>query len=171
MKAIKIILGIIIALTVVFLATGLVVKETKYAVEVEINKPITEVFKEFEDPTSLKKWMPELKSITPINVNPGKIGSTYKMVVENEGQTMEMTERIMAYVPNEKMTFQFDSDQMIKTDDFTFIANGTSTKLVQNCTVKSNSYMMACLFPYFKGTFQEMSLGYMNKFKTMVESN
>lgn len=155
MKTIKIILGIIITLTVVFFATGLVVKETKYSAEVEINKPVAEVFAQFEDPTSLQKWMPELKSITPISENPGKIGSTYKLVVENNGEKMEMTERIKAYVPNEKMTFQFDSDQMIKIDDFTFVANGNTTKLIQNCTVKSNSYMMACLFPWFKGTFQK----------------
>lgn len=171
MKAVKVILGIVIVLTLAFFATGLIVKDVKYSVEVEINKPIAEVFAKFENPTSLKEWMPEIKSIETLNEKPGKIGSTYKMIVENQGQEMEMTEKIMAYVLNEKMTFEFDSDQMLKTDDFKFVANGNSTKMIQNCTVEAKSYIMGCMFPYFKSKLEEVSLGYMNRFKEMVESN
>ena len=114
MKAIKIILAIITVVVLVFFATGLLVKETNYSTEVEINKPLEEVFVIFEDPQTLKKWLPEVKSIEPIAVKEGKVGSTYKMIVENEGQEMIMIEKITAYIPNEKMTFQFDSDQMQK---------------------------------------------------------
>ncbi|MCH3883091.1 MULTISPECIES: SRPBCC family protein [Tenacibaculum] len=169
MKVIKIILGIIIALTVVFLATGLVVKETKYTAEIEVNKPIEEVFALFDNPEALKDWMPEVQSIKPIEVRAGKIGSSYKMLIESQGQTMEMTEKIMSHVLNEKMTFQFDSDQMIKTDDFNFIANGNKTKIVQHCTVEAKSYIMSCMFPYFKSALQTQSVSYMNRFKELAE--
>ena len=169
MKAIKIILGIITVLVLAFFATGLLVEEIKYTTEVEINKPIEEVFTVFEDPQTLKKWLPEVKSIEPIDVKEDKIGSTYKMIVENEGQEMIMIEKITTYIPNQKMTFQFDSDQMLKTDDFNFTSNGTTTKMVQHSRVRSKSYMMGCLFPYFKGTFTSISQGYMNRFKKLVE--
>ena len=169
MKAIKIILVIITLLVLVFFATGLLVKETNYTTEVAINKPLKEVFVVFEDPQTLKKWLPEVKSIEPIEVKEGKVGSSYKMIVENEGQEMVMIEKIIAYIPNEKMTFEFDSDQMLKTDDFNFTSDGTTTKMVQHSTVKSKSYMMSCLFPYFKGTFTNMSQDYMNRFKKLVE--
>ncbi|MGB1283893.1 MAG: SRPBCC family protein [Polaribacter sp.] len=169
MKAIKIILGIITLLVLVFFATGLLVKETNYTTEVEINKLLEEVFAVFEAPETIKKWLPEVKSIEPIEVKAGKVGSTYKMIVANEGEEMVMIEKIIAYIPNQKMTFQFDSDQMLKTDDFNFTSNGTTTKMVQHSTVKSKSYMMSCLFPYFKGTFKSMSQDYMNQFKKIVE--
>jgi LPS O-antigen subunit length determinant protein (WzzB/FepE family) len=45
MKTIKIILGIITAIVVIFLATGLFVKETNYTANVSIDKPIEEVLK------------------------------------------------------------------------------------------------------------------------------
>lgn len=171
MKTIKIILGIIIFLSVAFLATGLLVKEVKYTSEVEINKPIAEVFAMFENPETLKEWMPEVKSIEAIQENPGKIGSTYKMVVDNQGEEMTMIEKIKAYVPNQKMTFEFDSDQMLKTDDFNFIANGNKTKLVQHSSVQAKGYLMGCMFPYFKSTFKDLSLTYMNRFKEIAEKN
>lgn len=169
MKTIKVILAIITLIILVFLATGLIVKEVNYAVEVEIDKPLAEVFTLFEAPETLQKWMPEVKSLEPINVKDGKVGSTYKMVIENEGQEMAMTEKILAYIPNQKMTFQFDSDQMIKTDDFNFTAKGDKTIMTQNCTVMSKSYITACLFPYFKGTFAAASQEYMDRFKKIAE--
>lgn len=169
MKTIKIILGIIIALTLVFFGTGLVVKETKYTAEVEVNKPVKEVFALFENKETLQKWMPEIKSIEPINETPQKLGSTYKIIVENQGQQLEMQEKIRAYVPNEKLTFQFNSPDMVKIDDYNFIANGNTTKVVQHSSVRANSFMLACTFPWFKGNFKKMSQDYMNRFKEMAE--
>lgn len=169
MKTIKIILGIIIALTLVFFGTGLIVKETKYTAEVEVNKPVKEVFALFENKEALQKWMPEIKSIEPINETPQKLGSTYKIIVENQGQQLEMQEKIRAYVPNEKLTFQFNSPDMVKIDDYNFIANGNTTKVVQHSSVRANSFMLACTFPWFKGNFKKMSQDYMNRFKEMAE--
>ncbi|PKH51362.1 1,4-dihydroxy-2-naphthoate prenyltransferase [Tenacibaculum sp. Bg11-29] len=169
MKAVKIVLGIVTAFVLVFLLTGIIVTEVKYTAEIEINKPINEVFKNFENVDFMKKWLPEVKSIEPIEEKKGVLGSTYAMTVINQGQEMKMVEKITAYIPNEKMTFQFDSDQMTKIDDYNFIANGNKTKMIQNCSVNSKSYMTACLFPYFKGTFKNLSLSYMKRFKEEVE--
>lgn len=169
MKAIKIILGIIITLTLVFFGTGLIVKETKYTAEVEINKPIDEVFKLFDNKETLKKWMPEVKEIEPINETPQKLGSTYKVTIENQGQEMQMQEKIRAYVPNEKITFQYNSPDMIKIDDFNFVAEGDKTKLVQHSSVRANSFMLGCTFPWFKGRFKKLSQEYMNRFKELAE--
>lgn len=171
MKVIKVILGIIIALSLVFFATGLIVKETKYTAKVTINKPVNEVFALFENTDKMKEWLPEVKSIEPIEEKQGKVGSTYTMTVENQGQTITMKEKIMAYVPNEKLTFQFDSDDMIKVDDYNFIAEGEKTKVIQNCTVEAKSYIMGCMFPWFKSKLKDISLDYMNRFKDMVEKS
>lgn len=171
MKAVKIVLGIVTALIVMFLLTGLIVTDVKYSAEVEINKPIEKVFKDFQDVELMKKWLPKIKSIDPIEVKDGVVGSTYKMVVTNQGQEIEMLEKITDYIPNKKMTFQFDSDQMIKIDDYNFIPNGSSTKMVLNCSVNSKSYLMGCLLPFFKGSLKDLSLSYMNRFKTEVEKN
>ena len=55
------------------------------------------------------------------------------------------------------------------SDDFNFITYGNSTKIVQNCTVEAKGYLMGCMFPYFKGTLKDLSLGYMNDFKKLAE--
>ncbi len=38
----------------------------------------------------------------------------------NQGQEITMTEKVMAYVQNEKVTLFFDAENMLKTDDYVF---------------------------------------------------
>ncbi|CAL2101737.1 1,4-dihydroxy-2-naphthoate prenyltransferase [Tenacibaculum sp. 190130A14a] len=169
MKVIKIILGIIIAISIVFFATGLIVKETTYMVKVEINKPIAEVFSKFNDTELLKEWIPEVKSLDIIEEKPGKVGSTYKMIVKNQGQEMAMTEKVLAFVENEKVTLHFDADGMLKTDDYNFISEGNKTIITQDTKITAKSYILGCTFPWFKGQLKKLSQDYLERFKTIAE--
>lgn len=170
MKTIKIILGIIIALTLVFFATGLIFKETKYTTEVNINKPISEVFTLFNDSSKTKEWIPELESIEEVDIKPGKIGSIYKMVIKNsKGEIINLQERVMAYVPNEKVTLFFNADNMLKKDDYSFSFKDGVTTIRNNSICRSNSYILGCVFPYFKSTFKKQDQGYLDNFKRVAE--
>ena len=169
MKTIKIILGIVTAFTVIFFVTGMFVNEVTYTSEIKINKPLETVFTAFKNPQTMKEWLPDIKTIEPIEEKEGVIGSTYKMTVDNQGQTAVMKETITAYIVNKKMTFNFASDQMFKIDSFNFSSENGVTKIVEHSTIRANSYIMSCMFPYFKGTFKKMSQDYLQLFKEFVE--
>ncbi|MDT7832969.1 SRPBCC family protein [Flavobacteriaceae bacterium S356] len=170
MKAIKVILGIIIALTVVFFATGLLIKEVNYEAKVEVNKPLNEVFAMFNDNNNLKQWIPELKSIVALDKKIGVTGSRYRMIVtDGNGNDIIMEEKVLAYIENEKVTLFFDAQGMLKTDDYTFTSDGSKTIITNRSTCKSDSYIFGCMMPYFKGTFKEIDQGYLNNFKAFAE--
>lgn len=169
MKIFKIIITFIGVLLLVFFSTGLIVKETQYTTKVEINKPITEVFSAFIDQDLLKEWIPEIESIETIVETPNKIGSKYKMVVINEGEKLEMLEEVLEYELNKKMTLSFTSDDMLKTDAYSFINKGNTTLISKASVCKSNSYIMSCMFPYFKGILRDIDQGYLDKYKKVVE--
>lgn len=172
MKIIKIILSVIIGLSLVFFATGLIVKETTYKVEVSINKPIEKVFSEFTKIEKSNNWIPDVKSIVSIEEKEGKIGSVYKVVVDNNGEEFTITESVLAYVPNEKMTIFFNAENMLKTNDFSFQSiNENSTKIILEASCKSNSYMLSCVFPYFKSVFSNQDQTYLDNFKLYIETN
>ena len=170
MKTIKVILIIISVLVVAFLATGLLIKETSYSAEVSIEKPINEVFNNFMKIESVKNWIPDIKSVTVINENPGSTGSVYGVIVLNQGQEIKMTEKIMAYVPYEKVTLFFDAENMLKKDDYLFSEENGITTVTLNARCQSESFIMACMFPYFKGTFQKQDQSYLNNFKNYIEN-
>lgn len=169
MKTIKIILGIISAIVLVFFATGLIVKDTNYTSEVFIKKPVSDVFKVFNNSENIKNWIPEIKSFEVIKENPGKTGSSYKIVIESQGQEITMTEKVMAFVPNEKVTLFFNAENMLKTDDYVFTEKNGSTTITLNSSCKSNSYIMACIYPYFKSTLQKQDQTYLDNFKDYIE--
>ena len=169
MKVIKIILGIISVFVIAFFLTGLIVKETTYTAQVSVNKPISNVFKTFNNSENIKKWIPEVKSFEVVNKNPGKTGSVYKIVIDNQGQEITMTEKVMAYVENEKVTLFFDAEGMLKKDDYTFTEKDGVTTVTLNASCQSDTYLMACVYPLFKGTFQKQDQSYLNNFKAFAE--
>ena len=169
MKTIKVILIIISTLVVAFLATGLLVQQTNYSATVSINKPVDEVFNDFMQIDSVKNWIPDIKSVKPVNINSGIIGSVYDVVVLNQGQEIAMTEKIMAYVLNEKVTLFYDAENMLKKDDYLFSEENGITTITLNAACQSESFIMACMFPYFRGTFQAQDQSYLNNFKKFLE--
>jgi len=169
MKTIKVILIIISTLVVAFLATGLLVQQTNYSATVSINKPVDEVFNDFMQIDSVKNWIPDIKSVKPVNINPGITGSVYDVVVLNQGQEIAMTEKIMAYVLNEKVTLFYDAENMLKKDDYLFSEENGITTITLNAACQSESFIMACMFPYFRSTFQAQDQSYLNNFKTFLE--
>jgi len=169
MKTIKVILIIISTLVIAFLATGLLVQQTNYSATVSIDKPIDEVFSNFMQIDSVKNWIPDIKSVKPVNINPGITGSVYDVVVLNQGQEIIMTEKIMAYVLNEKVTLFYDAENMLKKDDYLFSEENGITTITLNAACQSESFIMACMFPYFRGTFQAQDQSYLNNFKIFLE--
>lgn len=169
MKKVKIILGIISAIVLVFFATGAFIKETNYSVQVQIKKPIAQVFEAFNTIENKQKWIPELKSVEVVNENIGKTGSEYQLMIENQDQKMLISEKVMAYVINEKVTLFHNADNMLKTNDYIFSESNGLTNITLQATCTSDSYLMSCLFPYFKGTFKNQDLSYLTNFKAFVE--
>ena len=77
MKTIKFILGFITIITLIFFATGSFIKETSYSTSIKIDKPIAEVFQEFNNMDNTQKWIPEIKKIDTVQSNYVKTGRKY----------------------------------------------------------------------------------------------
>ena len=93
-KLFKSLLYLIGILIVVFLLAGLVVPSVKYETEVIIDLGLEETWNKYNDMESLSEWLPQIKSVETIKETNDKVGSIYEMVVENQGQSMTMTEVI-----------------------------------------------------------------------------
>jgi len=153
----------------IFLATGLVVKETTYEVSTTINKPVEEVFTAFNDHTKIKEWIPTVKSFDAIEEKEGKVGSTYKMIVDENGKDFEMKETITAFEVNKKVGLEFDVKGMLKTDAIIFTSDGDKTTITNRSICKGTNYLLKCTFPYFKSVFKSTDQKYLDNFKKHIE--
>ena len=75
----------------------------------------------------------------------------------------------MAFNQDEKVTLYFDAEGVLKTDDYVFSSNGNKTKITLNVTYQGESYILNCIFPYFKGTFKGVDKKYLDNFKAFAE--
>ena len=171
MKRIKIILVIVTLLVVGFLSIGLFIKETVYTTEIKIEKPLRDVFIAFNDITKLKEWIPELTSVEVMEEKTGRIGSKYKIKVNNKGQELVMLQKVLKFVPNKEVTLFYDTGagSMLKTNKYEFTSEGNTTLITQKVKCRSNGYLMACMFPIFKSKFKSQDQEYLHKFKTFIE--
>jgi len=171
MKLVKILVISISIFVVAFFSIGFLIQETKYTTEVKIEKPLNFVFSQFNDTSKLKHWIPEFKSIETIEEKPGKKGSRYKITLENKGQEIFMAQKILDFVPNEKVKLFYNTGagNMLKIDGYTFSSEGSTTKISHKATCRSSGYIMACMFPIFKFKFKSQDQAYLNNFKTFLE--
>lgn len=169
-KILKLIIGILLLLMIVFLLTGLVVKETNYEVSTTVNKPLIETFSAFNNHEDLQKWIPAVKSFEPIEEKDGMVGSTYKMVViDANGDDFEMIETITAFEENRVIGLEFDAQGMLKTDEIIFVSVDNTTTITNKASCKGTSYLLKCTFPYMKGLFKKSDQESLNGFKKYAE--
>ena len=169
-KTLKIIIGILLLLMIVFLFTGLIVKETNYEVSTTVNKPLNEAFIAFNNHEELQKWIPAVKSFEPINIVEGMVGSTYKMVViDANGNDFEMIETVTAFEDNSRVGLKFDAQGMLKIDDISFLANGNTTTITNNASCIGTTFILKCTFPFLKAMFKKSDQESLDGFKKYVE--
>jgi uncharacterized protein YndB with AHSA1/START domain len=166
----KITIGILLLLALIFFGTGIFIKETTYKVKTTIDKPIDEVFALFNDPTQIKNWLNAIKSFEPINETKNKIGSTYKITIDNKGQDFVMTEKITAFDINKEIGIEFDAQGMLKNDFIEFSSDGNKTVITNNVSCKGTNFMLKCTFPYFKKAFMREDQNNLDNFKNYIET-
>lgn len=161
---------IILILFAGFISIGFFVPEVKYGSEITVNKPVEETFALFNNIARLHEWIPEIIKIEFIDLKPGITGSTLKMLVEHDGEKMEMVETITAYEPNKLVSLEFVAGGMLKSDHYEFSGNGNSTTIKANYRCRGSNIFFRSLFSFFTSYFLETDQNYLNNFKKLAET-
>lgn len=171
-RTLGVVVKIVIVLSMLFLATGLLVKEVTYQVTIDIDTPADSVFSKFSNQQTLNEWVPDIASSTTIVDRKGSVGHIYEKVVvsKESNESYKMSEKVLAFVVNKKITYYRVVDDMVKTDDYRFEESKGKTKIIQTVVCRSNNYLLQCVLPYFKGKFVEIDQNYLNNFKAYIEN-
>lgn len=144
--------------------------ETKYQTSIEINKNIDGVFQSFSDIKNSKDWVPGLKSVGIRKEVPNKMGSVYELIAIDKGAEITIVQKITAFKKNESIGISFRANEMNKLNLFKFEVRGNNTVITLDATCRSDSYMLSCIFPYFKGFFKDQDDVYLQNFKSYIEN-
>lgn len=141
----------------------------KYTVEIEINKPIDEVVKLFDNEDNLFKWMEGLQSIEHLTGNPGEKGSTAKMLFKQGKREIEMIETVISLNLPEEFIASYEAKGVYNLAKVSFLPIGDNkTKYVteQEFQLKGFMKVFGWVMP---GAFKKQTAKYLQKFKEFAE--
>jgi len=162
----------VFSLVIVFFSMGFLFPSFEYENSVIVNKPAEQSFKVFTDVLKLSEWIPGFKRVKLLSGKQNETGSIIEMMLEQEGKTFILTQKITNYKENELFAFALDNDVLSNNCEIKFISKGTSTEIISSNHITGKNIFWKSLFvfshSYFKKQSKEM---YENLKKVIEESN
>ncbi len=143
----------------------------QYSVEIEINKPVDEVVKLFDNQENMDKWMEGLQSFELISGEPGQPGAKSRLKFKMGKRDIEMIETITEHNLPDLLTATYEAQGVynkVKNKFQTIDGNRTKYITEQEFRFKGIMRLMAAFMP---GAFKKQSMKYLNDFKQFAESN
>ena len=103
---------------------------------IDINSPPATVFSWVEKPEKAMKWMTSVAGGEILHETPERIGTTFREVVEEDGNGVELQGVITDFKPNKSISFHLDSRVNVVDVDYHVEAIPDGTRLTQTANVR-----------------------------------
>ena len=171
MKALKYILGILVLLILAFFTLGMLNPELAYESRTQVNAPVEHAFAVFQDPDHMDEWLEGLKRIEMISEGDARVGSKSLLVVEENGEVMELTEVVTAFKQNELYAFTLDADVLTAQVDIRFVAKDSlNTEIIARTTSKGKNLMWRSILSLAKANIQQQDQDSYTRLKAVIEA-
>jgi uncharacterized protein YndB with AHSA1/START domain len=142
----------------------------KFNLETTLEKPIDEVWRAFNNPENLKRWMPTLTDFQPISGTPGQTGAVSRLTIVENGRTIIMDETIIARREPSEFDGRYDTEYGVSTvkNRFESMAGG-QTKWTIDAEFSFKGFFRF-LAPAFRGFIRKRLDEDCNRFKEKLEA-
>ena len=168
-KLLRIVIAFLVLILLVFFAAGIVRPQVTYQTRVTVPHPLEETWEMFNDIDNLHNWIPEVESVETVRQQPGMVGNQYKMTVENNGQETVLLETVKEFVENEKVVLRFEAGEMTKTDQYSFVYDGSATTIKGDHSCVGQGYIHKCIFAFFGPMFRRIDQRSLDQFGEWIK--
>ena len=141
----------------------------KYSCEIDIEKSLDEVIEAFDSFENLAKWQPSLVSCEHLSGEVGQEGAKTKLVYDENGRKMEMTETIIKRNLPEEFSARYDAKGVSNPTSNYFSGDNKGTHWKMVTDFQFTGFMKVFAF-FIRGAFPKSTLKQMNYFKQFVET-
>jgi len=120
---------------------------------IEINAEPSLVFAWIEDPKRAMQWQTSVASGEIIKQTPGQVGTTFREMVEENGQSTELFGEITEFIPNQLIAFHLEGKFNVVDVSFRVEASISGSRVTQQADLR------------FKGLLRLMSLFFGRTFR------
>lgn len=153
MKILKLFLGFLVLLTLIFVVRGLITPSIEYASEISVDKPLKEAWEVMQDENKISEWLQGIQDVKHISGEKGTVGAVTEYTFMQGGQQSKVIETIKSIIPQKQIKMDFASPgamDMAYTVDYSTVEGKTHIK--SSTVVSGQGFFMKCLMPWLKGT-------------------
>ena len=141
----------------------------KFTCETIIDLPIHRTIELFDNPNNLKKWMIGLESFEPLKGNPGQPGAQSRLIFNENGRKLEMTETITVRNMPDEFSGVYETKGVKNTTVNRFLEEGSNkTRWVAENDFEFSG-MMKIMGMLMRSVFPKRTEKYMISFKKFAE--
>ena len=139
--------------------------------EVEINKPLKEVYRAFNNPDNMPRWQQNHESFVHISGEPGQPGAVSELTFDEKGKKVVLTETVTERRDPDFLAGTYESPHGV-----TLIVNhfesvdDNATHWTSWCNFTFRGFMKFMSL-FVAGMIRNRTQGDMERFKLMVESD
>jgi len=170
MRILKLILGLLLGLALVFFAVGIFTPSFTYENKVEVNASVEKAWAIFTDESRMGDWLTGFQSMETISGNPGEVGSKYRMIFVENGEEMVIMEEVTAFQENELFAFTLDADPLISDVEVKFRGDESKTEMTATNHVVGKNFLWKSMLRIMKSMIANRGQEQYDKLKEIIES-
>jgi uncharacterized membrane protein len=138
--------------------------------ELQIDKPVREVYRAFNDPDNLPRWLSGLQRYEHISGTPGEVGSKNRQIYLERGRTVELIETITAHEPEKHFAGRLEGQGINAAIEVDFVDRGQTTLVRLRSGMESEGFVMSLMMPFVRASVRKRQQGDLRRFKQLVET-
>jgi hypothetical protein len=167
----KIVRTTIIALTVIvaaFFGIGLIIPSYEYQSFIEVNATPEKCWAIYHDTNRMNEWLKGFESLTLKNGDSLAAGSTYEIVVTDDGHRMVMNEKIIDVTAPTRVSYELTND--VLKSEFSFSFEGTtSTRITSKYKITGNNILWKSILFLSKSYMTSSGQEQLEELKKIIE--
>ncbi|MCA9717473.1 MAG: SRPBCC family protein [Myxococcales bacterium] len=169
-KVLKFVLGLVLVLVLGFFAAGLVIPTLSYETSVEVERPVETAWRVFMDGERMSQWMTNLQRVETIAGEPGMVGSQFRLVFDENGEEVVVSEMVTEVRKHEVYAFTIESDSVGGNAAVRFEDLGMRTRVTIRNELQGQNPVWQSLIVISQGFMRDRQLEQLNKLKQLIES-
>ena len=141
----------------------------KYTVRITIDRPIDKVWSYLDDPRRQPQWQRDLTHYQPLSGEPGRAGAKAKLIFQEGGKKLILTEEIKERRPEEKIKVLLTHDQVRTRRELLLVDQGGRTELIVTTDTQFTSLPYQLIAPFMKGSFARQMRTDLERLKERLE--
>jgi len=171
MKYLKIFLGILLVLIILFFVKGMIAPKVSYESTITVNKSAAESWAVMSDQSKMSKWIKGFLRSELVSGTENTPGAVSHVYVDNGGKEIMMKETIVSVNESDHLKMKFSMDMMDMDYEIRFKEEGANTVITTSSETIGNGMFNKSIVSFMSSLMKTQEDENLSSLKKLIEEN